>query len=252
MYANNGERGQAARNNPFAPSGVLAQWDGKQKDFEIILRSQFTEVTGPGGIYGSENPSSDPIWANGWDARSLILMCMHKGKWHRYRLPKASHSYDGAHGWNTEWPRIREIGEGDDLLMTMHGMFWNFPKTFTPANSKGISPRSTYLKVIGDFARWGNHVVMGCDDTAKSEFLNKRKAKGHVAAPQSQSNLWFIKPEEIDYLGPVIGRGAVWLNDTIEAATPSDSYLFSGFQRCLLYTSPSPRDATLSRMPSSA
>ena len=231
VYANNGEHGQAARNNPSAPSGVLAQWDGKQKDFEIILRSQFTEVTGPGGIYGSKNPSSDPIWANGWDARSLILMCMHKGTWNRYRLPKASHSYDGAHGWNTEWPRIREIGEGDNLLMTMHGMFWNFPKTFTPANSKGISPRSTYLKVIGDFARWGNHVVMGCDDTAKSEFLNKRKAKGHVAAPQSQSNLWFIKPEEIDYLGPVIGRGAVWLNDTIEAGTPSDSYLFSGFQR---------------------
>ena len=231
VYANNGEHGQAARNNPSAPSGVLAQWDGKQKDFEIILRSQFTEVTGPGGIYGSKNPSSDPIWANGWDARSLILMCMHKGTWNRYRLPKASHSYDGAHGWNTEWPRIREIGEGDNFLMTMHGMFWNFPKTFTPANSKGISPRSTYLKVIGDFARWGNHVVMGCDDTAKSEFLNKRKAKGHVAAPQSQSNLWFIKPEEIDYLGPVIGRGAVWLNDTIEAGTPSDSYLFSGFQR---------------------
>ena len=230
VYANNGEHGQAARNNPFTPSGVLAQWDGKQKNFEIVLRNQFTEVTGPGGIYGSKNPLSDPIWANGWDARSLILMCMHKGKWHRYRLPKASHSYDGAHGWNTEWPRIREIGEGDNLLMTMHGMFWNFPKTFTPENSKGISPRSTYLKVIGDFARWGSYIVMGCDDTAKSEFLNKRKAKGHVAAPQSQSNLWFVKPEEIDHLGPVIGRGAVWLNDTVEAATPSDSYLFSGFQ----------------------
>ncbi|MGD1978557.1 MAG: hypothetical protein PVJ98_04125 [Akkermansiaceae bacterium] len=230
IYANNGEHGKAARSNPFTPSGVLAQWDGKEKNFEVVLRNQFTEVTGPGGIYGSSNPSSDPIWTNGWDARSLILMCLHEGKWHRYRLPKASHSYDGAHGWNTEWPRIREIGEGDDFLMTMHGMFWKFPKTFTPANSAGIVPRSTYLKVIGDFARWGDHVVMGCDDTAKSEFLNKRKAKGHVAAPQSQSNLWFVKPAQLDHLGPVIGRGAVWLNDKIKADTPSDPYLFSGFQ----------------------
>ena len=45
VYANNGERGQAARNNPFTPSGVLAQWDGKQKDFEIILRSLFASKT---------------------------------------------------------------------------------------------------------------------------------------------------------------------------------------------------------------
>jgi hypothetical protein len=114
--------------------------------------------------------------------------------------------------------------------MTMHGMFWNFPKTFTPKTSAGISPRSTYLKVIGDFARWGDHVVMGCDDTAKSEFLNKRKAKGHVAAPQSQSNLWLVKPDQLDHFGPVIGRGAVWLNDEIKKDTPSDPFLFSGFQ----------------------
>ena len=230
VYANNGEHGKAAKKNPFTPSGVLAQWDGKEDNFNVVLRNQFTEVTGPNGIYGSENPDTDPIWANGWDARSLILMCLHEGEWHRYRLPKASHSYDGAHGWNTEWPRIREIGEGDNFLMTMHGMFWNFPKTFTPKNSTGISPRSTYLKVIGDFARWGDHLVIGCDDTAHLEFLNKRKAKGHVAAPQSQSNLWFIKPEQLDHFGPVIGRGSVWLNDKIEANTASDPYLFSGFQ----------------------
>lgn len=230
IYSNNGQRGNAAKKNPFTKSGVLAQWDGKAESFETVLEKQFTEVTGPNGIYGSENPATDPIWANGWDARSLILMCLHEGEWHRYRLPKASHSYDGAHGWNTEWPRIREIGEGDNFLMTMHGMFWNFPKTFTPQNSAGISPRSSYLKVIGDFARWGDHVVMGCDDTAHAEFLNTRKAKGHVAAPQSQSNLWFVKPDQLDHFGPVIGRGSVWLNDKIEANTTSDPYLFAGYQ----------------------
>ena len=135
-------------------------------------------------------------------------MLLDNGKWHRYRLPKASHSYDGAHGWNTEWPRIRDIGE-KDLLMTMHGMFWRFPRTFSAANSAGIAPRSTYLKVVGDFCRWQDRIVLGCDDTARSEFLNKRKAKGHIAAPQSQSNLWFLKPEQLDRLGPAVGSGAI-------------------------------------------
>ncbi len=49
VYANNGEHGPAAQRNPLVPSGVLAQWDG-QSDWEIVLRNQFTEVTGPGMI----------------------------------------------------------------------------------------------------------------------------------------------------------------------------------------------------------
>ena len=157
-------------------------------------------------------------------------MCLDKGTWHTYRLPKASHSYDGAHGWNTEWPRIRDIGE-DDLLMTMHGMFWRFPKNFTPNTSAGIAPRSTYLKVVGDFCRWQERIVLGCDDTAKKEFLNKRRAKGKIPEPQSQSNLWFLEPEQLDQLGPVIGRGAIWLNDAVEKDAPSDPFLISGFKK---------------------
>jgi len=61
--------------------------------------------------------------------------------------------------------------------MTMHGMFWRFPETFSSLNSKGIRPRSAYLKVIGDFTRWKKWLVFGCDDSALREFLNKRKEK---------------------------------------------------------------------------
>ena len=118
-----------------------------------MRRNQFTEVTGPGGIDGNAQPQNDPVWSIGWDHRSLILMLLDGGAVARFRLPKASHCYDGAHGWNTEWPRIRDIGE-DDLLMTMHGMFWRFPKTFSAATPPASRPRSTYLKVIGDFCRW--------------------------------------------------------------------------------------------------
>lgn len=228
IYSNNGEYGKEAQTRPDVPSGVLAEWDGKADKWTVIRRNQFTEVTGPGGIEGNPDPANDPVWAVGWDHRSLILMVRHKNEWHSYRLPKGSHSYDGAHGWNTEWPRIREIGE-DSYLMTMHGTFWKFPKTFVPGNTAGISPRSNYLKVIGDFAKWNDRIVFGCDDTAAAEFLNTRKAKGEIAAPQSQSNLWFVKPSLIDQLGPVIGRGAVWANEAVKAGEASDPYLFSGY-----------------------
>ncbi|HEY0075918.1 MAG TPA: hypothetical protein VGB77_17580 [Abditibacteriaceae bacterium] len=237
VYANNGDHAPQALSNPSVPSGALAQWDGKANAWEVVRRNQFTEVTGPGGIYGNENPANDPIWSVGWDHRSLILQVLDKGTWHSYRLPKGSHSYDGAHGWNTEWPRIRDIGE-NDLLMTMHGTFWRFPKTFSASNSAGIAPRSNYLKVIGDFARWNDKVVFGCDDTAKNEFLNKRAAKGNIAGPgRSQSNLWFVEPTQIDNLGPAIGRGGVWINDEVEANAPSDAFLFSGYDFRALHLS---------------
>jgi hypothetical protein len=235
VYANNGEHGKEAQAKPDVPSGVLASWDGRSDKWTVVRRNQFTEVSGPGGIFGNEKPATDPLWSIGWDHRSLILMVLDGGRWHSYRLPKASHSYDGAHGWNTEWPRIREIGE-KDLLMTMHGSFWRFPRDFAPAKSSGITPRSNYLKVVGDFARWGDRIVLGCDDTAKSEFLNKRKAKGNLAAPgQSQSNLWFVEPAQLDQFGPPIGRGAVWLDEPVKKDTPSDAFLFSGFDQRMLH-----------------
>ena len=229
IYANNGERSSRALQDPDIPSGCLAEWDGRR--WTVVRRNQFTEVMGPGGIAGNAHPETDPIWSIGWDHRSLILMLRDGGAWHGFRLPKASHCYDGAHGWNTEWPRIRDIG-ADDLLMTMHGMFWRFPRSFSVENSSGIAPRSTYLAVVGDFCRWNERIVLGCDVTAKSEFLNQRKAKGGIAGPgQSQSNLRFIRPEQLDAFGPPLGRGAVWLNDRVEADEPSDPFLLAGFER---------------------
>jgi hypothetical protein len=229
IYANNGDHAPEARSNPNVPSGVLAEWDGRADAWRIVRRNQFTEVTGPGGIRGNP-PDDDRAWSIGWDHRSLILMLLDAGRWHAYRLPKASHSYDGAHGWNTEWPRIREVGEPGQLLMTMHGSFWRFPATFSAKNSAGLTPRSSYLKVVGDFCRWGDRIVLGCDDAAKSEFLNKHPLKGALAGPdESQSNLWFIDPAQLDQCGPTLGRGAVWVREDVAAGAPSEPYLFAGY-----------------------
>ncbi len=228
IYANNGDHDKRVLTDPTTPSGALAEWQPKDKDWQLVRRNQFTEVTGPGGIRGSD--VNAPVWSIGWDAKSLILMLLDGGKWQSFRLPKVSHSYDGAHGWNTEWPRIRDIGE-ENLLMTMHGAFWSFPKTFSAANTSGIRPRSAYMKVIGDFTRWSDRLVFGCDDSAKSEFLNKRKVKGGIdSVGQSQSNLWFTSTDTPDKLGPAHASGAVWLHESVKAGDMSDPFLVAGWK----------------------
>ena len=244
IYANNGDRDKRVLTDPTTPSGALGEWTGSG-DWQLVRRNQFTEVTGPGGIHGSD-PNA-PVWSIGWDAKSLILMVLDsdagtparsdaaagrsaRPTWKSFRLPKVSHSYDGAHGWNTEWPRIRDIGE-ENLLMTMHGAFWSFPKTFSASNTNGIRARSAYLKVIGDFTRWNDRLVFGCDDSAKSEFLNKRKVKGGIdSVGQSQSNLWFTSPETPGKLGPAHASGAVWLHDSVKAGELSDPFLVAGWK----------------------
>lgn len=231
VYANNGEATPEALHKFDVEAGVLAEWDGKK--WKVIRRNQFCEVTGPGGIYGNSNPETDPIWTTGWDHKSVILGVRNpETGWDFYRLPKASHSYDGAHGWNTEWPRIRNVGtkQNPDYLMTMHGMFWHFPPSFSAKKSAGIRPRSAYLKVIGDFTRWNDRLVFGCDDSAKNEFLNKRKQKGNIEEPgQSNSNLWFTSLEKPDQLGVTTASGSVWLSDKVQAGDLSEPFLFAGW-----------------------
>ena len=231
VYSNNGEPSPEALKKFDIQSGVLAEWNGKE--WKVIRRNQFTEVTGPGGIYGNQHPETDPIWVNGWDHKSVLVGVRNpETGWSFYRLPKASHTYDGAHGWNTEWPRIRDIGtlEKPDYLMTMHGLFWRFPGTFSSGNSAGIRPRSAYLKVIGDFTHWNDQLVFGCDDSAQKEFLNKRKVKGSIEGPgQSNSNLWFTSVEKPDQLGPNTAEGAVWIAEEIKAGAVSEPFLFAGW-----------------------
>ncbi len=233
VYSNNGETGQAALEHFDIEAGALYEWDGY--DWEMVRRNQFVEVTGRGGIYGNTNPETDPIWTTGWDHKSVLVGVRNPVTgWDFYRLPKASHSYDGAHGWNTEWPRIRDVGseKEPDYLMTMHGMFWRFPGSFTSSNSSGIRPRSAYLKVIGDFTRWNDQLVFGCDDSAQREFLNKRKAKGDIEGPgQSNSNLWFTPVNQPDLLGPVTASGSVWLDEEINANEVSEPFLFAGWEK---------------------
>ncbi len=199
-------------------SGVLAEWDGKT--WNVLNRRQFTDVTGPGGIQGNPDDNA-PVWAMGWDKRSVILAVCYERGWSYYRLPKASHTFDPKHGWYTEWPRIRETLPGK-FLMVMHGMMYEFPQTFQPGKTAGIRPLCSHLRYIPDIAGWNDRVILAADDTSIMQ---------NPLAGQSQSNLQFLKYDELQNFGPRTGWGSVWLGDHVKANTPSEPYLFAGFEQ---------------------
>jgi len=251
VVANNGERGagSADRFKPFqyqidpAPTGpedagALAEWDGRQ--WQLIRRRQFTEVTGPGGISGPPSDGS-PLWAMGWDKRSLILMLRDGGSWHEFRLPKSDYSYDGQHGWHTEWPRIREVvparaGRPPKLLANMHGGWFDFPIHFRAADTSGLRPIGAYLRVTADFTDWNGRIVFACDDAAKSHFLPGFGLHTDMdLVGQSNSNLWFTTWDDLHRKGRPVGWGGWWLDDAVTAGEPSVPFLFHGYRQRVLH-----------------
>jgi hypothetical protein len=219
VYSNNGV------------GGSLSSWDGT--NWTVVESNKFTEVTGPGGVYGNE-PGDDRLWALGWDTRSVILRLLENGAWTRFRLPKGSYTHDADHGWYTEWPRIREIVDGK-LLMHMHGLFYNFPKTFCLTNTAGIEPVCTYLKMPVDYCWWNGQLVMGRDDASTTG--------GNIWAGQSHSAPWFGQLEDLKTWGRPAGVGGVWLNDAVSPGVSSEAFLVRGFQRRVLHlkhTTPNP------------
>lgn len=202
--------------------GVLAEYDGT--NWKIVERRQFTEVTGPSGITGGSD-GNDPVWTMGWDRRSVRLKVLDDGYWHTYLLPKAAFCNDASHGWYTEWPRIREITNGR-TMMDMHGMFFDFPKTFSAKNSAGIRPIGSHLRYVPDFCNWNGNLVLASDETS---------IQGNRLAGQPQSNLWFGSYEDLKTWGPSSGYGGPWISDTVQANEPSDPFLVSGFDKRVLH-----------------
>jgi len=202
--------------------GVLAQFDGK--DWSIVERRQYTEVTGPSGIRGG-NDGDEPIWSIGWDRRSLRLKVLDGGVWGTYLLPKAAFCNDAYHGWYTEWPRIREI-TGGRWIMDMHGMFFDFPKSFSLSQTAGIRPIGSHLRYIPDFCHWNGEVVLASDETS---------IQGNPLAGQPQTNLWFGSYEDLKSWGPASGYGGPWVGDQVTANQPSDPFLVSGFDHRVLH-----------------
>ena len=217
VFSNNGE------------GGVLAEWDVAKPlnapgAWTIVDRNKYTDITGPGGVYGSPDDDA-PLWAIGWDERSVLLNVRDRGRWTRFRLPKASYTQDADHGWYTEWPRIREVG-GGHFLLNMHDMFYDFPKTFRPAHAAGIRPISTFLKMVVDYADWNGHLVTAHDDASR---------QGNSILRCPQSNLSFGQWDDLRGFGRPAGWGGPWVADAVKANQPSEPFLIAGFERRVVH-----------------
>ena len=197
--------------------GCLATYDGEK--WKVIERRQYTEVTGPEGIRPTSAGLRDPVWAIGWDKRSLRLQVLKDGEFTIFLLPKGCLNNDASHGWFTEWPRIRDVGQ-KDLLMDMHGMFFRFPQNFGPKNSAGIEPIGSHLRYIPDFCEWNGQLVLATDEAS---------IQGNPLTGQPQSNLWFGSFEDLSEWGPRNAAGSIYMDDEVKAGVPSSPFLINGF-----------------------
>jgi len=203
-------------------AGRLAEWDGKSNKWTILENTAFIGVGGKNSsTYKGKSIYGNPIFATGWDKKSVILKCYNDRTkaWKRYRLPKGSHSFD--HAWNTEWMRIREA-QTERFIMDAFGIFYELPMMTYGGFVWGIKPISYHLRIVPDFCFWRGMFVMAGDQTDHG-------------VGQPQSGLLFQNIDDLWNYGKPRGWGAVWQNDTISAGDISDPFLMTGFDKKVLH-----------------
>lgn len=193
--------------------GRLAEWDGKGK-WNILERTAFVEVSGNQRAAANDYFGS-PLYAVGWDRASVILRVLYKQKWHRYRLPFGSQSWN--HTWNTEWMRIR-FAQTERHLMDAFGLFYDLPNLFYGDQYFGVMPISRHLRVTPDFVHYNGYFVMASDQT------------DHTVG-QPQSGLWWGSIDDLWSFGKPQGWGAVWKQSEVAKGATSDAYLMTGFDK---------------------
>ena len=197
-------------------AGRLAEWDGSA--WTVLEDKPFNEVAGRKNMGGV-------IFATGWDRASAILKVFARGRWSKYRLPKASHCFD--HFWQTEWPRIRPV-ESERNLMDCHGMFYELSPLAYGGHVWGVRPISTHLRIIPDFCSWQGLLVLAGNQTTPIRDTN-------LWAGEPQANLWFGKTDDLWSFGKPAGWGGPWWAESVAADQPSDPYLMTGFEHKVLH-----------------
>ena len=107
VYSDNGRttpkpRAAGIRAGPRAMGRHERKWE--------VVRLNHHRGHRPGRNQRQRTAASDPIGPSAGIIARSFSWCSTRAS----GTPTDSqgdHSYDGAHGWNTEWPRIRDIGE---------------------------------------------------------------------------------------------------------------------------------------------
>jgi len=165
------------------------------------------------------------MFANGWDEKSVLLSALVKGKWQRYRLPKASHSFE--QGWQTEWMRIREI-ETEHFMMDIQGMFYELQPIAFEDHIWGVKPVCQHLRTIPDYCSFRGLLALGGNETTPN-------GDNNAVVGQPQSGIWFGKSDDLWSWGQPQGWGGPWRNDHVIAGQPSDPFLFTDFRHKMLH-----------------
>lgn len=197
-------------------AGRLAEWDGTT--WTVIEENPFTEVWSAGSF-------GQPMIATGWDNISAIMRVFINGEWKRYRIPKASRTFDQTSC--TEWMRVREV-ETERALMDCHGMFYEIGFHTYSDGLWAIKPIATHLRVVPDFCSWRGMLVMGGNQATPMKF---RPQDSNPLAGQPQAGLWFGKTDDLWNFGKPKGIGGVWDQTSVNGGAVSDPYLMYGFDK---------------------
>lgn len=199
--------------------GRLAEWDGGDK-WKVLEKTAFTEVW-------SARAGGHPMIATGWDKASVILKVLIDDEWSRYRLPKASRTFDQTS--YTEWMRIRSV-ETERVLMDVHGMFYEVGYHSYAGGIWAIKPISRHLRIIPDFASWRGMLVLAGNQATPMQFTPGNLDRNPLAG-QAQAGLWFGKTDDLWSWGKPAGSGGVWYDTEVQANEYSDPYLMAGFDK---------------------
>ncbi len=173
---------------------------------------------------GREN-MGNVIFCTGWDESSALLSALVNGEWQRYRLPKGSHAFD--HGWQTEWMRIREV-QTEHFLMDIVGQFYELQPMIFENVVRGVKPICNHLRVIPDYCAFRGLLALGGNQTSPI-------GDNNTLGGQPQSGIWFGKSDDLWSWGKPQGWGGPWRRTAVEAGTPSDPFLMTGFDQKVLH-----------------
>lgn len=207
-------------NNGFYEFGEneagLFEWDGKA--WRALARKPHMECAG-------RQDMGNVVFCTGWDESSVLFWALVKGQWKRYRLPKASHTFD--HAWQTEWTRIREV-ETERFLMDIHGMFYELqPIAFQDA-IWGVNPICSHLRIIPDYCAFRGLFALAGNQTTPN-------GDNNPVGGQPQSGVWFGKTDDLWNFGKPKGWGGPWRRTPVKAGEASEPFLMTGFDKKVLH-----------------
>ena len=189
------------------------------KEVQQMYSTEIAEVS-TGALFNNPYPST-------WTAISAKQPAMQFSK---DGLKLAGQVLDDPNYWRCDFEATSTRGQEAAIRVNWHS-FWQ-PETDQRDRKKGrvsdSNPGETSLRMTSDIARERHWTK-----TDKHDMLGSKDADNSTIQRASEANM------DIDQVG--------------NTSTESPKEMLKRYNRyCLLYTSPSPRDRTRSRMPSSA